>query len=138
MLRDELTLIRQQARDSALCLGQADAYQRILPKVVIDIPAEDLIPERIIVEGVAAAMNQQHNLIRRNDICGWCYSDNHDTVDCNNLRQCLLCTRWGHQEYSCYTPHDLCTEDNPCRVPADHRRARKSCHSRTYTFGHRG
>jgi hypothetical protein len=138
MLRDKLMLIRQQARDSALCLGQADAFQRVLPRIVVDIPAEDLIPERIIVAGVSAAMNQHHNLVRRNDTGRWCHANNHDTVDCNNLHQCLLCTRWGHQEYSCYTTHDLCTEENPYCVPIDHRRARKPCRSRAYTFGCQG
>jgi hypothetical protein len=63
MLRDELTLIRQQARDSALRLGQADAFQRVLPRIVIDIPAEDLLPERIIIAGVSVAINQHHNLV---------------------------------------------------------------------------
>jgi hypothetical protein len=137
-LKQEYDKDRVTAHESAAYLARADAYNRILHRVLTEVPTDEEIPTEVVDEGIAATWDNDQNVPHHQTThCTWCYKDSHNTTECSMLRQCLLCKVWGHLEYDCNRPHCHCVEGEMCKVPDDHPGYTRPCRATIRSFNYR-
>jgi hypothetical protein len=112
---------REIVEYSARALADADAYSRIIPRVILDMPNSGGIAETLVRRGHLGLRDNRPRVPRRRESgCRWCRSSTHDTAYCGRLRRCMLCRTWGHPEEYCVQPHKYCQWGGQCKVPKDH------------------
>jgi hypothetical protein len=122
-MRKDLFDLQRQRCDSAVALSEANAYNRLAPRVIFKDPPADTITAEEVREG--------HNVFDdpwadRPHIqyyaCGWCGQGSHDTKSCRALNLCRYCNQFGHVNEDCRSCHKGCRVNKACRVPKDHTR----------------
>jgi hypothetical protein len=115
ILKKEYNDDRRMMNESMIRLAQADAYTHLTTRMC-DPYREG---EGFTAEEQSKALASLRDDWRRPDQCldpkcHWCGKFNHDTHECGMIRQCLLCTGWGHREKDCRIPHVHCVWERPC------------------------
>jgi hypothetical protein len=64
-LKREYDEDRVTAHKSAAYLARADAYNRILHRVLTEVPTDEEIPTEVVDEGIAAAWDNDQNVPHR-------------------------------------------------------------------------
>jgi len=120
-LRRDLFELQKRRHDSAIKLSEANAYQRLAPKILFDAPPAEEMTAYEVQQGRDNFDDPWADRPRLNEPkCAWCDCTSHDTVNCKALTLCRYCRHWGHDEDHCRNPHRACREDKACRVPRDH------------------
>jgi hypothetical protein len=120
LLKQQYNDNRREMHESMIRLARADAYARLSARMCEPHREEDGFTEeerRLALASVRDSWRRPEP--RQDQKCFWCGKVNHDTRECGMLRQCLLCTGWGHHEKACRIPHVHCQWDEPCHVPWD-------------------
>ena len=118
--RNQFNLLRQDLEEVGRRLGAADAYMRIAPPIIYDVPREVPPEERPQAQRASDALtNGWYDEETRNEQCQWCFKG-HPTDKCIHLCQCTYCDGFTHMEHQCKRPHDHCVTEEVCKVVRDH------------------
>jgi hypothetical protein len=121
LLKSEYNSIRKDTERSVYRLAQADAYARVMPRVLREVSVAGQLSPPIVELGIRRVIDPRiREPSRRATHCGWCAAPSHDVDQCSMLRLCLHCGRWGHLEENCFRPHSRCYVGETCEVPRDH------------------
>jgi len=133
--RQDLYCKQRIAYHSVRWLSEANAYNRIYPRVVWDHMHDNRWPVQQWSDAVARLQWHRNAPPIRSEGCLWCERKSHNTEQCTSIRQCLLCCTWGHTECNCHQPHALCDEGEVCHVAHDHKCFNTPCLADVCTFG---
>ena len=113
---------QDRLHESASFLADANAYRRMEPRILFDDFATDGLDEVTIHEGRTAFDDPWRvaPALERPD-CGWCGKEGHGDHECGYITQCMLCRKFGHEEWFCKAPHTLCRAEFVCNVSRDHK-----------------
>jgi hypothetical protein len=129
-VRNTFTQARKELLSSRNALAQANAFQRIEPRVIFDIVLDPLlaIDRRTLDRAIEVVEDPWvYCPTTRPGGCLMCMKEGHDTEECIVIRECLYCGRQGHGEERCFTPHKGCARNEPCQVPTSHHHFHKPC-----------
>ena len=131
-VRNTFTQARRELLNSRNALAQANAFQRIEPRVIFDTVLDPLLTmdRRALDQAIEVIEDPWvYCPTTRPGGCLMCMKEGHDTEECIVIRECLYCGRLGHGEEWCFTPHKGCVGSEPCQVPVSHRHFHKPCPS---------
>jgi hypothetical protein len=132
--RQALHRERRSMYESGRRLAAANAFGRVYPRVLWELADDERWTIERRQEVRRRFMFQRNPASSSSEGCLWCEGRSHNTEQCTTIRQCLLCTTWGHSERRCPHPHTLCEEGEICRVSSDHRLFRTPCAATVSTF----
>lgn len=110
-----LALIHQQfneiwhsAQQSLDHLARADAYNCLIQPVLQTTPKVDILPRRIVEEGLATWTDPKMTKLQwAYDQCDWCHCQSHPAHQCHMILCCLFCRNNGHPKSACTNPTPL-------------------------------
>jgi len=126
-LKTDLADARWEVRDSACHLTKANVYEHVITQVRNRVQAPGMSRSNTQLAQQQLDDDQFQSTWPRTVQCRWCYRRDHDLQDCTMLKQCLLCKKWGHDEYQCHHPHARCTLGKVCHVAPDHSDYSRPC-----------
>ena len=99
--------LQSQIHESERQLSQANAYQRLCPRLFHDLPHIDNMDWEVVTEGLAMIDNPWMNEppICPEAVCDWCGDLGHTAGYCPEISQCPLCEEVGHPPDRCPQPH---------------------------------
>jgi len=120
-MRQDLFDLQRQCRDSAVTLSEANAYNRLAPRVIFEDPPIDAMTTGEVRKGRNVFNNPWADCpCIQYHACSWCGQGSHDTKSCRALNLCQFCNQFGHLNEDCRSCHKGCHVDKACRVPKDH------------------
>jgi hypothetical protein len=120
-MQQDLFDLQRQCRDSTVALSEANAYNRLAPRVIFEDPPVDAMTAEEIREGRNIFDNPWADRpCIQYYACGWCGQGSHDTESCKALNLCQFCNQFGHLDEDCHSCHKGCCVDKACQVPKDH------------------
>jgi hypothetical protein len=114
-MQKDLFDLQRQRRDSAVALSEANAYNRLAPRVIFEDPPANTMTTEEIHEGrnVFDDPWADHPCIQYY-ACGWCGQGSHDTESCKALNLCQFCNQFRHLDEDCCSCHKGCHVDKAC------------------------
>ena len=109
LIRQQFNVTRCFAQQSLNRLAKADAFNQLIQPVLQTTPEVDILPRRIVEEGLATWTNPE--MVEPQwayDQCNWCHRQTHLTHQCHMVLCCLFCQNNGHSESACTNPHHFC------------------------------
>ena len=128
-LRGQIADATREVNQSIQRLSQANAYARV--QGILN--QEDDAALWIASAPLRARLAQIDDApeLPNTTLCHWCQHSSHDTRDCIVFIQCVYCSRYGHREQDCFTPHKNCQTE--CLIPPSHPRYARPCPLRPVT-----
>jgi hypothetical protein len=122
-MQKDLFKLQKQRRDSLIALSEANAYNRLAPKVIFEDPPTNVMTTEEVRCGRDIFDDPWADRpCIQYYACGWCGQGSHDTESCKALNLCPYCNQFGHLDEDCRSCHKGCRVDKACRVPKDHTR----------------